>query len=88
MPTKSATTAVLLATPNWLTLSVVAGNSKAAHAGERIMDVDAPGFRVATAIGAVSAAVIALVVVAMSMRLSHQRREVKNLRGKLSEKDE
>ena len=45
--------AVLLAVPNWLTLSVVAGNSKAAHAGERIFDVDAPGFRAATAIGAI-----------------------------------
>jgi hypothetical protein len=82
-----AIVAVLLATPNWLTLSVVAGNSKAAHAGERIMDVDAPGFRVATAIGAISAGVVALVVVASSMRLAHQRREVKNLRGKLSDRE-
>jgi hypothetical protein len=64
----------------------VAGNSKAAHAGERIMDVDAPGFRVATAIGAISAAVVALLLVTGSMRLAHQRREVKNLRGKLDER--
>ena len=49
-----AAVAVVLAAPNWLTLLVVAGNSKAAHAGERIMDVDAPGFRAGTLIGVVA----------------------------------
>jgi hypothetical protein len=79
--------AVLLATPNWLTLSVVAGNSKAAHAGERIFDVEAPGFRTATAFGSVGGAIVALVLVAASIRLSSRRRQVKDLKGQLSERE-
>jgi hypothetical protein len=79
--------AVLLAVPNWLTLSVVLGTSNAAHAGERIFDVDAPGFRAASAIGAVAAAVVALVLVGTSMRLSRRRREVRDLKGQLSERE-
>ena len=80
--------AVLLAVPNWLTLSVVAGNSKAAHAGERILDVDAPGFRVATGFGAIGGAVAALALVAVSMRLGRRRRQVRELQGKLSEHEQ
>ncbi|MFF7943752.1 permease [Nocardia gamkensis] len=34
--------AVLFALPNLMTLTIVLGNSSAAHAGERILDVDAP----------------------------------------------
>jgi signal transduction histidine kinase len=79
--------AVLLAVPNWLTLSVVAGNSKAAHAGERIFDVDAPGFRVATTFGAVGGAVAALLLVGVSMRLGRRRRQVRDLKGQLSERE-
>ncbi len=79
--------AVLLAVPNWLTLAVVAGNSKAAHAGERIFDVDAPGFRAATAFGAVGGAVAALLLVGASMRLSRRRRQVKDLKGQLTERE-
>jgi hypothetical protein len=80
--------AVLLAVPNWLTLSVVAGNSKAAHAGERIFDVDAPGFRVATGFGAAGGAVAALALVAVSMSLARRRRQVRDLQGKLSEHEQ
>ena len=80
--------AVGLATPNWLTLAVVLGTSKAAHAGERIFDVDAPGFRNATAIGALTGAVVALVLVGASMRLARRRREVKELKGRLSEREQ
>lgn len=50
--------AVLVAVPNLLTLSVVAGTGNAAHAGERILDVDAPGFRGATLLGVVVGALI------------------------------
>jgi hypothetical protein len=80
--------AVVLATPNWLTLAVVLGNSNAAHAGERIFDVEAPGFRNATAIGAAAAFVVTLVLVGASMRLARRRREVKELKGRLSERDQ
>lgn len=80
--------AVVLATPNWLTLAVVLGNSKAAHAGERIFDVEAPGFRNASAIGAVTGLVVTLALVGASIRLSGRRREVKELRGRLSEREQ
>ena len=80
--------AVVLAIPNWLTLAVVLGTSNAAHAGERIFDVEAPGFRAATAIGAAAGAVVALALVGASMRLARRRREVKELRGKLSEREQ
>jgi hypothetical protein len=80
--------AVVLATPNWLTLAVVLGNSKAAHAGERIFDVEAPGFRNATAIGAVAGFVVTLALVGASMRLAGRRREVQDLKGRLSEREQ
>ncbi|AWB91135.1 hypothetical protein [Aeromicrobium chenweiae] len=80
-----ALVAIVLAAPNWLTLSVVAGNSSAAHAGERIMDVEAPGFRAATLIGVVAGAALVLLVTALSMRLKGRRAEVKRLRGERDE---
>jgi uncharacterized membrane protein (DUF485 family) len=77
--------AVVLAVPNWLTLAVVVANSSAAHAGERIMDVDAPGFRGATVIGAVVGALVALAITAAGIRLKGRRNEVKRLRGERDE---
>ena len=54
---------------------------------ERIFDVEAPGFRAATAIGAVSGAVVALILVGASMRLARRRRQVRDLTGQLSERE-
>lgn len=50
--------AVLLALPNLWTLSVVVGRGSAAHAGQRVMDVNAPWFRGATLVGAIAGAVV------------------------------
>jgi hypothetical protein len=47
--------ALLLATPNLLTLGIVLGSGSGAHAGERILDVEAPAFRGATLTGALIA---------------------------------
>lgn len=80
-----AVIALLLAAPNWLTLSVVAGNSKAAHAGERIFDVEAPGFRAGTLSGVLAGAVLALIITGTSMRMKHRKVEVKRLRGERDE---
>lgn len=80
-----AIVAIALAAPNWLTLSVVAGNSNAAHAGERIFDVEAPGFRAATLIGVVVGALLAIAITAAGMRLRGRRNEVKRLRGERDE---
>ncbi|MEZ5209668.1 MULTISPECIES: hypothetical protein [unclassified Gordonia (in: high G+C Gram-positive bacteria)] len=53
---------LLAAIPNLLTLSVVVGDSNAAHAGERIFDVQAPAFRAASVWVVIIGAVIGLVV--------------------------
>lgn len=50
---------LLLAGPNLLTLGIVIGSGNAAHAGERILDVDAPGFRGATLAGVILAGLLA-----------------------------
>ncbi|WP_232851907.1 permease [Nocardia acididurans] len=52
--------AVVAAVPNLLTLAIVLGNSNAAHAGERILDVDAPAFRGAALTGAIVAGALFL----------------------------
>ncbi len=44
--------AVLLAAPNLLTLGIVLGTGNGAHAGDRILDVEAPAFRGGTLGGA------------------------------------
>ena len=80
-----AVIAILLAAPNWLTLSVVLGTSKAAHAGERIMDVDAPNFRVATLVGACIGAAAALALTATSLWMARRKHQVQRLR---SERDQ
>jgi hypothetical protein len=79
--------AVLLAIPNWFTLAIVVGNGNAAHAGERILDVDAPGFRIATAIGAVGAAGLVVVLLFTGVVASHRRKQVRDLKGRLDERD-
>ncbi|MDQ3157090.1 MAG: LapA family protein [Actinomycetota bacterium] len=84
--------ALALAAPNWLTLAVVASNSKAAHAGERIFDVDAPGFRWATLIGVAVGALMAVLLSGTSMLMSRRRKQVKDLKEQVKanqrEKDE
>ena len=47
--------AVLLALPNLFTLGIVLGSNDAAHAGDRTLDVEAPGFRGASVGGALLA---------------------------------
>jgi hypothetical protein len=78
---------LLLAAPNWLTLSVVAGNSKAAHAGERIFDVDAPNFRACTLVGVLIGVAAAILLSAASMVAKHRKEQVKRLKGQLAERD-
>ena len=54
------TAAIVLALPNLFTLGIVVGRGNAAHAGERTLDVEAPGFRAGTGVGAVLAALFLL----------------------------
>ena len=55
--------AVLVSAPNLATLGIVMGNSNAAHAGERILDVDGVGFRGGSVVGLFLAVVLASIVV-------------------------
>jgi glucan phosphoethanolaminetransferase (alkaline phosphatase superfamily) len=73
----AAVVAVIVAAPNLMTLTIVLGASNAAHAGERVLDVDAPGFRGATLIGAIVAGVISLLVTVLAVlrRRRRSRRE-------------
>jgi hypothetical protein len=54
--------ALLLAIPNLLTLGIVLGVGNAAHAGDRILDVEAPAFRGASFAGALIAVGLATLV--------------------------
>ncbi len=67
--------AAVLAAPNLTTLGIVLGNGNAAHAGERIFDVDAPAFRTASLVGAVVGALVAVLWwVLMATRRRNKRR--------------
>src|SRR5690606_18890886 len=66
--------ALIFAIPNLMTLTVVLGGNNAAHAGERIMDVDAPAFRGASLAGAILAVLIFLPVVYLVVRRGWRRR--------------
>ncbi|MGW6729785.1 permease [Nocardia sp. NPDC055029] len=67
--------ALLGALPNLMTLTIVLGGNNAAHAGQRILDVDAPAFRGACLVGAVVAAVIFLLVLALMGKRGLTRRK-------------
>ncbi|NGP08612.1 hypothetical protein G6038_24665 [Rhodococcus sp. 14C212] len=73
--------AVVVAIPNLMTLSIVLGNGNAAHAGERILDVDAPGFRGATLVGAVVGVVLFLVFAALSFTYRKRGRDLERERN-------
>jgi hypothetical protein len=77
--------ALALAAPNWLTLSVLVGTSPAAVDGRAIFRASAPGFRNGSAAGAILGALLAIVIVGTSLRLSQRRRQVHELRGRVSE---
>lgn len=77
--------AVLVAVPNLMTLSVVLGGGNAAHAGERILDVDAPGFRGASLVGAIIGVLVCVIYFASVYRYRKRGRDLKRVRGDLAE---
>jgi len=83
-----AAAALVLAIPNLLTLGIVLGNSSAAHAGERTLDVEAPNFRASSLVGAIVAvlAFIAVRYLLASRRRGRAREE--SLRDELKARDE
>ncbi|MEV6322112.1 permease [Nocardia sp. NPDC051787] len=76
----AAIVAILVAIPNLMTLTIVLGNSSAAHAGERILDVGAPAFRGAALVGAIVATLLLLLAVGLLLlrkwRRTHSRAAV------------
>ncbi len=77
--------AILIASPNLITLGIVLGPGDGAHAGERTLDVEAPGFRSSSLIGAVVAALLVLA----TWLLLRSRRHAKEERARLrAERDE
>ena len=83
-----ATMAIVLALPNLFTLGIVLGSGNAAHAGERTLDVEAPGFRSATAVGAILA-VLAFGVLWWLLRSRRSaRRELERMRDNAREREE
>ena len=78
--------AVLLASPNLLTLGIVLGSSKATHAGERTLDVEAPGFRASTLVGAIAAVVASLAIEYLFTSRRRAKHRLGSLRAELSER--
>lgn len=62
--------ALVLAAPNLMTLSIAIGSGSGAHAGERILDVEAPAFRGATLGGVIAgvAGAVAMIVLLTTVR--------------------
>jgi hypothetical protein len=64
--------ALLIASPNLMTLGIAWGSGNGAHAGQRTLDDQAPGFRGATLTGfVIGLAIAALLEVALHVRRSH-----------------
>lgn len=79
--------AIVLGAPNLFLLGIVMGDGNAAHAGERILDVEGPGYRGASLIGSVlgGLAFVAFVYLATSRRLNRNR--ARDLKGRLRDRD-
>ena len=79
--------ALILAAPNLMTLGIVLGNGKGAHAGQRTLDDQAPGFRGASLIGVLIALVLAGGVQYLVTSRRNRGRELKNLRDESHRRD-
>jgi glucan phosphoethanolaminetransferase (alkaline phosphatase superfamily) len=79
--------AALVASPNLLTLGIVIGDGSAAHAGERILDVDGPGFRGGTLVGAIIGFVLAAMFAYVAGSRRRNKRRVRDLREQASAED-
>ena len=74
--------AVLLAQANLFTLGIVVGTGNGAHAGDRILDVEAPGFRWATFFGALVAALLVFAIQLLVISRERAREEAERLRSR------
>jgi MFS family permease len=77
--------ALVLASPNLTTLAIVFGSGNAAHAGERTLDVQAPGFRYASLAGALAAGALWLWFEWLQVARWRERRHAQKLRQTLDD---
>ncbi len=75
---------VLLAAPNLMTLGIVIGRGNAAHAGERTLDVEAPGVRYASLAGALLASTAVILLVYLVASRNRARRAAAEARRELA----
>ncbi len=73
--------AVVLAAPNLATLGVVIGSGNAAHAGERILDVDGPGFRGGSLVGSLIGALLTFAVISLAASRGRNKRKAAALKA-------
>jgi hypothetical protein len=76
---------LLLALPNLMTLSIVLGQGNAAHAGDRILDVEAPAFRGGSLAGATVAVALVGFVVYLLWSRDRARTRERDARDELHE---
>lgn len=80
--------ALLLASPNLATLGIVWGSGNAAHAGERILDVDGPGFRGGSLIGFIAGVVLMVWIWWLNGSRRRNRAKARGYRDELRRRDE
>jgi hypothetical protein len=80
--------AIVLALPNLLTFGIVVGTGDAAHAGERTLDVDAPGFRNATLAGVIAAALLFVVGGYLLRSRRRTKEQLRSMRDELESREE
>lgn len=78
---------LVVSVPNLMTLTVVLGDGTGAHAGQRIMDVDAPAFRGSSAIGAIIAVLIFLVIAFLVFRYRRRGEQLRTVRAEQKERE-
>ncbi len=73
--------AAILAFPNLALLGIVTGSGNAAHAGERILDVDGPGFRGGSLVGVVIGALMFFGLGGLMWSRRRNKRQAHDLKG-------
>jgi hypothetical protein len=79
--------ALVLASPNLATLGIVWGSGKAAHAGERTLDVDGPGFRSGSLVGFVAGLAVMAWIWWLNGSRRRNRAKAKGYRDELRRRD-
>lgn len=79
--------ALVLAAPNWLTLSITIGQNSASDAAWIALVSRAPGFQWATLFGVIAGVAAALALIVMFASARRRRSQVEDLQGQLAERD-